>query len=402
MKTCSSLNDQMIYMVYFKGLVSDEIVMNVKMSFAGIGVAICDPNGSCVFELPKSFLLEAGYRGSESDVVELNALIEALNAADDLGLKCVRVIFDSSLVNQYLTGKQQPTNKKIVRLVDQLNIIKRKFSYFDLFLVSDQNYVKFAYKLAKDAIRSEATNWADNASGETILLEQCTICFEYVDNGQMLSVNKCLHRYCFSCMRKHVEAKLLQGKLPECPYEKCKSELEIESCKKFLTSELYDIMSLRIKEASIPPEQKVYCPFSTCSHLMSKTEVQQYTATSSTATQGNGMIKCVKCNRLFCINCKVPWHDNITCSDYIQSFLYQSSNEGKLRSLASQNRWRQCVKCSNLVELAAGCYHIYCRCGYEFCYICGSQYINKTPTCKCPLWDEHYIIYAAQNMHQNG
>lgn len=200
----------------------------------------------------------------------------------------------------------------------------------------------------------------------------------------MFSVNKCLHRYCFSCMRKHTEAKLHQGKLPQCPHEGCKSELEIETCKEFLNPELYDIMISRIKEASIPPSEKVYCPFSRCSALMSKTEVQDHAANSSIT----GMRKCIKCHRLFCINCNVPWHDNITCSNYMQP-----EHDAKLKSLATRQQWRQCIKCKNLIELAEGCYHIYCRCGYEFCYTCGAEWKNKKATCKCPIWDERNIIY---------
>lgn len=33
-----------------------------------------------------------------------------------------------------------------------------------------------------------------------------------------------------------------------------------------------------------------------------------------------------------------------------------------------------------------------CRCGYEFCYTCGSEWKNKKATCSCPLWDEEYIL----------
>lgn len=89
--------------VYFKGLVSDETVMNVKMSFAGIGVAICDTSDHCVFELRKSFLLDAGDRGIECHVVELKALIHGLNVASvTLGSKRVQIFCDTNLVYQYV------------------------------------------------------------------------------------------------------------------------------------------------------------------------------------------------------------------------------------------------------------------------------------------------------------
>lgn len=393
----SKSSNEEVFRVYFKGLVSEETVMNVKMSFAGIGVAICDTRDCCVFELRKPFLLGGG-GGIEGDVVELEALIEALNAAVTLGLKRVHIFCHSDLLYPYLTGKQKPIDNNVVILVDQLHLIQRKFTYCGPYLVG-QNNVKFAFQFARDAIVSQVTKVAENTSGKT-LFEHCTICLEYIYSGQMFSVNNCLHRYCFTCMRKHVEAKLLLGKLPECPHDGCKSELKIECCKKFLNPELYDIMSLRIKEASIPPAEKVYCPFSSCSALMSKTEVQEYStaATSSSAGRKAGMGTCIRCNRGFCINCKVAWHDEYSCTEYKRRFPYRSANEAKLKTLATSNRWRECVMCKNLVELSTGCYHIYCRCGHEFCYTCGAEWIGKKPTCKCPIWDEHNIIYAH---HQN-
>ncbi|GJX16686.1 ribonuclease H domain-containing protein [Tanacetum coccineum] len=336
-----------------------------RVRVGGIGVAICDTRDSCVFEVKK------GVTVSAEDILELKSVIEVLECMrglreemkeivdqvlpiskrerytdyDDetnvgVGLEeQVNALDDVDSDAEPLTGKRRPTNNTTVTLVDQLNLIQRKFAYCGAYLVR-QNDIMFAYKLARDAISSQVTRFAENSSGKT-LLEQCTICFDSINSGQMFSVNKCLHRYCYSCMRKHVEAKLLQAQLPECPHEGCKSHLEIECCKKFLNQELYDIMSLRIREASIPPTEKVYCPFSNCSALMSKSEVKEYTATSSAAGQGTGMRKCVKCRRLFCVNCKVPWHDKFTCSDYKRYYPSRSASEAKLKDLASRNHWRQ-------------------------------------------------------------
>ncbi|KAI7749549.1 hypothetical protein M8C21_021916 [Ambrosia artemisiifolia] len=397
----SSLPNDDVFKVYFKGLVSDETVSNFKMSFGGIGVAIYDTNGCRLFESRKSFLLDAaGSRVTEDDLLELEALIDALNVAVDLGFKRVNIFSDCNSVLQYLTGKRKRTNNKIAALVDQLSLIQSKFISYERFYV-EKNDIEFVYKLARDAIVSEVAKW-DSSDSDVTITEQCKICFEYIDSGNIFPVNKCLHRYCFSCMRKHAEAKLLQGMLPDCPHETCESKIGIESCRKLLKPELYKIMKSRVKEDSIPPSDKVYCPFPNCSALMSKDEVKEHTPTSSsTAAAGDtGMRRCVDCNRHFCINCKVPWHDNVTCSDYMNSRKFRSSGDAKLKSLATKKHWRECIKCKNLVELAFGCYHIYCRCGYEFCYTCGAEWIDKKPTCRCPLWNERNIVYAQQR--RNG
>ncbi|XP_041994224.1 probable E3 ubiquitin-protein ligase RNF217, partial [Salvia splendens] len=105
-----------------------------------------------------------------------------------------------------------------------------------------------------------------------------------------------------------------------------------------------------------------------------------------------GCRKCPHCGGLFCINCKVPWHSNMSCSDF-KTGNPSSSNEKKLKSLATENLWRQCPKCSHMVSLSVGCYHIHCRCGHEFCYTCGAEWRNKKATCHCPIWDERNIEY---------
>ncbi|XP_065866430.1 E3 ubiquitin-protein ligase RSL1-like [Euphorbia lathyris] len=209
----------------------------------------------------------------------------------------------------------------------------------------------------------------------------CVICLDKTDVDRIFSVNGCRHRYCFTCMKKHVKVKLFQGMVPKCPHSGCNSELSVEGCSKFLTSKLREMMRHRLKEASIPVKDRVYCPYPRCSALMSKKDIVGSGATYSR--------RCLECRRFFCINCKVPWHSNMTCDVY--KGLHPAGDDVKLKSLASRKLWRQCKKCSHMIELAQGCYHITCRCGFEFCYKCGAERRDKKATCSCPLWDEHYI-----------
>ncbi|XP_020532679.2 E3 ubiquitin-protein ligase RNF144A [Jatropha curcas] len=193
-------------------------------------------------------------------------------------------------------------------------------------------------------------------------------------------------------MKQHVEVKLLNGTGAKCPHEGCKSELSIGSCGKFLDPKLVEIMSQKKKEASIAVTDKAYCPYLKCSALMSKREVLEYTNDFFVGAEQSGARKCMKCHHFFCINCKASWHYNQTCYGYKRYNPKARAEDAMLDTLAKENRCRQCVKCSHMVELASGCYHITCRCGYEFCYTCGASCENKKPTCTCPIWDELNII----------
>lgn len=221
-----------------------------------------------------------------------------------------------------------------------------------------RNDVKFAFKLAREAIVSQINKPAESSGTK---IESCVICLEDTDVGLIFSVDGCMHRYCFSCMKQHVEVKLLHGMVPKCPHEGCSSELIIDSCKKFLTPKLIEIMSQRLTEAAIPVTEKIYCPYPKCSALMSRSEVLEYSKTIFTNADKSGVRKCIKCHGLFCVNCKVPWHNSMTCVEYKRNNPDPHAEDVKLKTLAARNLWRQCVKCNHMIELVAGCYHMTCR-----------------------------------------
>ncbi|XP_047339163.1 E3 ubiquitin-protein ligase RSL1-like [Impatiens glandulifera] len=208
----------------------------------------------------------------------------------------------------------------------------------------------------------------------------CLICLEKKPNSDFFKIEGCSHRYCLTCMKKHIEVKLLRGILPKCPHANCKSDLKFDRCKVFLSHKLIEIMIQLLIEASIPVSEKVYCPFPKCSALMSKS--------IGVEIVDSGGRRCVKCEELFCIDCKVPWHEGIICSEYRIRNPDPPVDELKLIALADYNLWRRCKKCSSMIELDDGCYHMTCRCGYEFCYVCGAEWMITGPSCSCPLWVE--------------
>ncbi|OVA18153.1 zinc finger protein [Macleaya cordata] len=372
------------FRLYFRGLVSEEIVKGSKVMLSAMGAAICDPQDNLLLKIQKPLIGD----WKSHRFVEVKALIEGLNAALSLNIKRINVYCDYFPLFKQLTGRWNIKQNKMKTLINQVFALQRKFISCRPFLLA-RNDVKFAIKLARDAIDSQITRSVESSSQANNMNETCNICLEDTDVSQMFSVDGCLHRYCFSCMKQHIEVKLLHGMVPGCPHEGCKIQLKVDNCRKFLTPKFVEMMSQRIKEASVPVTEKLYCPYPKCSALMSKSEV-----TSSNDLFGSnrsGARKCIKCHGLFCINCKVPWHSGVSCYDYKR--LNPRGEEAKLKFLASEKLWRQCVKCNHMIELAEGCYHMTCRCGYEFCYTCGAEWKNKKATCSCPLWAEENILY---------
>ncbi|GMN24598.1 hypothetical protein TIFTF001_000615 [Ficus carica] len=378
-------DEDCVFGLYFKGLVSQEIVGGNKSVLSGIGIAICDPRENLIFEVRKPLF----GNGLNKTSAEAKALIEGLNAALALDLKRITLYCDNYTFFQFISGRWHPRQHKIAVLVNQAKSLQRKFQICSTRLLP-RNEIKFAFKLARDAIQSQVDR-TEESSRRKNLDETCVICLEDNDVSQIFVVNDCQHRYCFSCMKQHVETKLREALVPKCPHHGCKSELDVDSCKKFLTPKFIEIMFQRKKEAITPVTERVYCPNPRCSVLMSKTEVLEYSKKEGIDVDGLGARRCVKCNGIFCINCKVPWHRNMTCAQYNTLNPNPPAEDAKLKLLASRNLWRQCIKCNLMIELAEGCYHMTCRCGFEFCYNCGAPWKDKRATCRCPLWDENHI-----------
>ncbi|KAL3677803.1 hypothetical protein R1sor_020759 [Riccia sorocarpa] len=235
-------------------------------------------------------------------------------------------------------------------------------------------------------------------SDDELPVEECPICVEKVLVLDFFRVKGCSHRFCISCLTQHVGVRVNSRQVPvKCP-QACGSLLEIDQCRGVLSPELVDAYAKCLTEVGVPESDRVYCPFRGCSSFMARASPSAEPSTSGTSFVRVGPTECMECHRLFCAECLVPWHADISCNEY-QSLPpgEREAEDIKLRNLASSKKWQQCKKCRRLIELAHGCYHITCRCGHEFCYTCGAPRINKRATCKCLLWDEANLLRTYPN-----
>lgn len=197
--------------------------------------------------------------------------------------------------------------------------------------------------------------------------EHCKICLDDVDSDLMFYVERCGHRFCVDCVKQHIEVKLADRKIPDCPHHRCIFHLSIDRCGDLLSYKESLVWMQRIRENSIPLAQRVYCPYESCSHVMSTAELSTCGSSSST-----GLRRCFKCRGEFCLHCRVPWHGRLSCNDYRRLYPHrfqEISDVAKLRSLANLNGWRQCPTCYHMVARSYGCNRITCR------YICS---LSKT------------------------
>ncbi|KAJ3677268.1 hypothetical protein LUZ60_002992 [Juncus effusus] len=208
---------------------------------------------------------------------------------------------------------------------------------------------------------------------------ECTICTEPVPLSHLFTIDPCWHTFCFSCMRNYIASKVYDNILKiKCPDVNCNEFLDPEECKGLIPDELFDRWGLALCELTLGVK-KFYCPFRDCSMLlMNDGDDGEAGAVRVTRSE------CPKCYRLFCAQCKVPWHANMLCDEYQN---YRKSSKGVedvklLEKLAAQKRWQKCPKCKIFVERIDGCKLIKCRCGYRFCYSCAA-YMRTHNCSKC-------------------
>ncbi|KAJ7963352.1 RBR-type E3 ubiquitin transferase [Quillaja saponaria] len=131
----------------------------------------------------------------------------------------------------------------------------------------------------------------------------CTICMERKTGRDMLSINECHHFFCTDCISKHVAAKVQQNNLKvDCPDINCNVELKPEHFNSIVPQEVLDRWGTALCESSIPGSLKFYCPFKDCSNLLVDDGGEVVTRS-----------ECPHCLRLFCSQCKVAWHEGLTC-----------------------------------------------------------------------------------------
>ena len=98
------------------------------------------------------------------------------------------------------------------------------------------------------------------------------------------------------------------------------------------------------------------------------------------------------CGLEYCLRCNMIYHVAKTCEE-VQKEKAEAAlrakaddiNNKDLKEDAQLREWakkvgaKQCGKCRYWVVKNHGCDHMTCRCGYEFCYVCGGKYRN----CDC-------------------
>ncbi|KAH7664530.1 E3 ubiquitin-protein ligase RNF144 protein, partial [Dioscorea alata] len=202
---------------------------------------------------------------------------------------------------------------------------------------------------------------------------ECSICIDDVPENEMFDIEGCTHKFCRNCVRKHIMERLERGAV-KIPCLECEVGFLLpEKCRRILPTDIYTKWGLKLCENMVADTEKFYCPFKNCSALL--------------INDGEGITQteCPYCHRMFCAQCKVAWHVGFNCREYQRLGEDERQSEDLLlMKMAKDNEWARCPKCHIFVEKIDGCKYISCRCGFGFCYRCGTEMDKVTHYCeKC-------------------
>uniref|UniRef100_A0A5B7B0H7 RBR-type E3 ubiquitin transferase n=1 Tax=Davidia involucrata TaxID=16924 RepID=A0A5B7B0H7_DAVIN len=200
----------------------------------------------------------------------------------------------------------------------------------------------------------------------------CEICLDNKEGWQMFRNESCSHSFCYDCTSKHIMAKIQANiKTITCPGVDCKSVLDFNACRLMIPKDILAQWDESLCKSIIIESQILYCPFRDCSAML-----------VDDSDEVIREIKCPACRRSFCALCRVPWHLEFTCEEFQKLNVKEKGGEDEMvEELAKKKNWRKCPHCKYYVEKTEGCLHITCRCGYEFCYRCGSKWTGSLGSC---------------------
>ncbi|KAL9147680.1 hypothetical protein ABFS82_13G188400 [Erythranthe guttata] len=322
----------------------------------------------------------------EELVADYLALLDGLSVAVQNDISQVFAFTDSEILhNQIIQDDEVAESPLLLALKQRIMEQASEMETFVLKLVPSVDLQK-ALHLAQVAVGIVSLP----TEGDEIT-ETCSICCDEKLSSMMLTI-KCSHKFCSHCMKTYVEGKLHSTQVPiKCPQLKCKYSISASECRSFLPVSSYESLERALAEANILKSNSIYCPYPSCSVLFDPKECLLSARASSSSHSDNCCVECPVCQGFVCVDCGVPWHCSMTCQEYRNIPLEErDASDLTLHRLAQNKRWRRCQQCRSMIELAHGCYHMTCRCGHEFCYSCGAEYVEGQQTCQCAFWDEEY------------
>lgn len=188
---------------------------------------------------------------------------------------------------------------------------------------------------------------------------ECVSCLDDFNPNDMIK-GPC-HSYCKPCFIRliNVNCENEQQWPPKC----CLNLIPASTIISNVDNELRQIYRDRAAEWDLPISDRVYCSTSNCSIWIRPNEINH----------ADNLARCAAGHRTCTICRGAPHEGTENCP--------QDRDMMRTDELAEEEGWKRCYGCRAYVEHREACQHMTCRCGAEFCYVCGLPW----RTCGCSM-----------------
>ncbi|RYP47580.1 hypothetical protein DL768_006366 [Monosporascus sp. mg162] len=190
-------------------------------------------------------------------------------------------------------------------------------------------------------------------------LVECVSCLD--DFSPWHTIRVPCHNYCADCFRRLISAACQNEQ--QWPPRCCLNTIPDSTILLGVGGELQRQWRLRCAEWNIPVGERVYCSKPSCGIWCQPDNI-------------NAALGAARCSRghWTCTICRGPQHDAAKACPQDRDLL-------RTNELAGEEGWKRCYGCGAYVEHREACQHMTCRCGAQFCYVCGAMW----RTCACTM-----------------
>ncbi|KAM4056963.1 IBR domain, a half RING-finger domain-containing protein [Hirsutella rhossiliensis] len=192
----------------------------------------------------------------------------------------------------------------------------------------------------------------------------CVICMGDVSLSKVARL-KCGHSMCRSCLERIFKLSITdpQHMPPRCCTQ---DHIPVKHVERLFDDSFKSTWNRKFAEFST--KNRLYCPSRKCGEWIKPANIFK--------EKGRKVALCGRCKTKVCGHCNAKWHGAEDCP--------QDEETARLLAQAQEEGWKRCYRCKAVVELKEGCNHMTCRCGGEFCMICGVKWKG----CDCPWFND--------------
>ncbi|KAI1074383.1 hypothetical protein F5B20DRAFT_586270 [Whalleya microplaca] len=212
-----------------------------------------------------------------------------------------------------------------------------------------------------NAIR-RTTSIADISIGSTNeKTVECVSCLDDFKASQMVKAP--CHSYCKDCFRRLITTTCEHEQ--QWPPKCCLNAIPEATIILHTASDnaLRELYRQRAAEWGIPISDRIYCHEPACAVWLRPDQINR----------ARSLARCTA-GHWTCTLCRGGEHEGANCP--------QDRELIQTNELAEAEGWKHCPGCGALVEHREACQHMTCRCGAEFCYVCGARWSPRTCVCR--------------------